>query len=599
MGAVKSRLPSSMWLRLWPSGGGRFGRRVGGPWRYAPVVALVLVVLAWRALSVGTGHGWAAEGLSDLSPWALPSALAHSLARMALALGLSFLFSLIFAALAAHSLAAERVLVPLLDVLQSVPILGFLSLAVPSFVALLPSPWLGWEAAAIFALFTSQAWNMALSLYQSLKTVPADWLEVARMARLSAWQRFWCLELPFATPALVWNTMMSVAGGWFFIVAAEAFTVAHQRVALPGMGSFIAMAIEREDLGALVWAMAALLGVILLQDRWVFQPLVAWSVRFQSDPDLAAGAWHPGGHARSARRRMGRLSRLSHHFRWVRRLHTQMVRWRSALAMAFPRRAQASSSGLAAASSPRSLGWVWLDGFGLAIAGLSCGVLWRFVEREVGWPEALHVAGLASLTLLRVLVLVALALLIWVPVGVVIGLHPRWSVRAQAWVQFLAAFPANVLFPLVVLGIVHTGLAPDIWLSPLMILGAQWYILFNVMAAASTIPLEWRLAADNLGLTAWLRWRRLLLPAVLPGIVTGGLAASGGAWNASIVAEWVRWGPRTLEAQGLGSYIAQMTEQGDYPRVALGLSVMAVVVLGVNQWIWRPLYRWALGRFHR
>ena len=537
---------------------------------------------------------WDGSAVTDLdatlSPWALPGALAHSLARMALALGLSFLFSLAFAALAARSPVAERVLVPLVDVLQSVPILGFLSLAVPGFVALLPQPWLGWEAAAIFALFTSQAWNMALSVYQSLKTVPADWLEVARMSRLSGWQRFWRLELPFATPALVWNTMMSVAGGWFFIVAAEAFTVAHQRVNLPGMGSFIATAIDQENLAALSWAMGVLLAVILAQDRWVFQPLVAWSARFQSDPDTSVWV------RRSMRRPSGGLPRG---LRWVRRFRARLGRVLSAAAMAFPKRPQRERPATAVAFHLYRRQTRWLDAGGLVAAGLAWVGLWRFIDREVGWSEAVHVSWLASLTLLRVLVLVALALLIWVPVGVVVGLHPRWSVRVQGWVQFLAAFPANVLFPLVVLGILRTGLNPNVWLSPLMILGAQWYILFNVIAAASTIPLEWRLAADNLGLKAWLRWRRLLLPAVLPGIVTGGLAASGGAWNASIVAEWVRWGPRSLEAQGLGSYIARMTEQGDYPRVALGLGMMAVFVMAVNQWIWRPLYRWALDRFHR
>ena len=504
---------------------------------------------------------------------------------MFMALGTSLLFSAVFAVLAAKYRAAERVLVPLLDILQSIPILGFLSITVTGFIALFPGNLFGVECAAIFAIFTSQAWNMAFSLYQSLRTVPPELQEAARVFQLSGWQRFWRLELPFAMPGLLWNMMMSMSGGWFFVVASEAISVSGQSIKLPGVGSYIALAIEARDLGAIGWAIAGMLVGILLYDQLLFRPLVAWADKFrfeESGTEAAPQSWL-----------------LS----WLRR--TQGVQ---ALAGALVRQLERSLTlfrkpfdGSSIRARPRPPSAALQRGWDALLAAAVLFAVWRllsFVHTEVGWREAGHVFLLGGYTLVRVLLLIALAALIWVPIGVWIGMNPRWSGRLQAVAQFLAAFPANLLFPVVVLGIVHWRLDPDLWLSPLMIFGTQWYILFNVIAGASSIPSELRYAAHNLGLRGWLKWRRFLLPAVFPSFVTGAITASGGSWNASIVAEYVSWGDTTLQARGLGSYIAQMTAAGDFPRIALGIGVMCVFVMGLNHFVWRRLYRLAAERMH-
>lgn len=554
-------------------------------WALLPLVFAALALLAWGAAQMARPYHVGEVLPLTLDPLQLPYYLLRTTLRMAAAMLLSLLFAAVFAVLAAKWRAAERVLIPLLDILQSIPILGFLSITVTGFIALFPGSLFGVECAAIFAIFTSQAWNIAFSLYQSLRTVPSELDDAARVFRLSGWQRFWRLELPFALPGVVWNMMMSMSGGWFFVVASEAISVSGQSIRLPGVGSYIALAIERRDLGAIGWAIAAMGGGILIYDQLLFRPLVAWADRFRFEDDSTGSA--PQSWMLAWLRRSRALRPAAHGM-------TRLFGWSLSAA-------RRRDGGPPIRSRPRPLP-AWLPrAWGALVAGAALWALWRlarFVHTEVGWREVAHVMQLGLFTLARVLVLIVLAALLWLPVGIWIGLNPRWAGRLQALAQFLAAFPANLLFPLAVVGIVHGGLDPDLWLSPLMVLGTQWYILFNVIAGASGIPAELRYAAGNLGLRGRLAWRRYLLPAVFPSFVTGAITASGGSWNASIVAESVSWGGTALHAQGLGSYIAQMTAAGDFPRVALGIGVMCGFVMALNHFVWRRLYRLAEARLH-
>ncbi|WP_414041766.1 ABC transporter permease [Acidithiobacillus sp. M4-SHS-6] len=518
----------------------------------------------------------------SLSPLALPEYALYTVLRMLAALLVSLLFTFGYAILAAKNRYAEKILIPLLDVLQSVPILGYLSITVTGFMALFPGSLLGLQLAVIFAVFTSQVWNMIFSLYMSLKTVPKELQEAAALYRLNGWQRFWKLELPFAMPGLIWNTMMSMSGGWFFVVAAEAITVAGQRVMVPGIGSYIATAITQRDLGAIFWAIAAMLLVILLYDWLLFRPLVAWADKFKQE--TVTGDTAP----RSSVRTFLQRTRL---LRWA--LLLPAVLWEWSVRILPPPSFR---------HHPLHPDWErWIDRALVALLALggaaALWALWRFLPAEFGWREVLHVLFLGLLTATRVFVLVLLSSLLWVPVGVWIGLRPRMARRVQPLAQFLAAFPANLFFPLVVVLIIHFHLNVNIWTSPLMILGSQWYILFNVIGGASALPNDLLEITRNLGVRGWQLWRRLLLPAVFPAYVTGAITASGGAWNASIVAEVVSWGKHTLVAKGLGAFITEATARGNLHQVALGVGVMSLFVIIINRLFWRRLYRLAETRW--
>jgi NitT/TauT family transport system permease protein len=516
----------------------------------------------------------------SLDPANLPEYAARTTLRMVAAMLLSLLFTVTYATWAARSRRAEVLLVPLLDILQSVPILGFLSVTVVFFMSLAPGRVLGAELAAVFAIFTSQAWNMAFSFYQSLRTVPAELGEAARCFRLSAWMRFWRLDVPFAMPALVWNMMMSMSGGWFFVVAAEAISVGDTTVTLPGIGSYIALAIAQRDLAAVAWAIAAMLIVILVYDQLIFRPLVAWADRFRFEQEAGvapATSWMLTTLRRS-------------------RLVATVAR---AVAAAWRRSYRPAAATSRAAPDPAAARWrdrAWVT----LVAILAALALWRtvrFVLDGVSPADVVVAIGLGLATMLRVIVLIALASVIWVPVGVAVGIRPRLARLVQPAAQFMAAFPANLLFPVAVSGIVAFRLDPDVWLSPLMILGTQWYILFNVIAGASALPSELRDVGTNFHVRRWLWWRRIALPGVLPYYVTGAITASGGSWNASIVAEVASWGNQRLEARGLGAYIARATQDGEFHRIVLGIATMSVFVVVINRAFWRPLYYYAERRF--
>ena len=554
-------------------------------WALLPLVLAIIVVMAFGARQMATPYQIGTELPISLDMAYLPYYLLRTTLRMFMALAASLVFSVAFAVLATKYRAAEKFLVPMLDILQSIPILGFLSITVTGFIALFPGSLFGVECAAIFAIFTSQAWNMAFSLYQSFRTVPAELAEASRVFQLSGWQRFWRLDLPYAMPSLLWNMMMSMSGGWFFVVASEAIAVSNQNIKLPGIGSYIAVAIEAKDLGAIGLAVGAMLIGVLLYDQLFFRPLLAWADKFRFEE--IGGAQEQTSWLLTWLRRTERLQSLGDGFA------TLLNR-----SFGFFRRHHDGTSIKARSAEPSpTMVRVW----DAVLAALILFSSWRlavFIHAEVGWGEVGHVFVLGFYTLLRVMLLILLAALVWVPVGIWIGMNPKTAARVQALAQFLAAFPANLMFPVFVLGIVHFHLTPDIWLSPLMIFGTQWYLLFNVIAGASTIPTELRFAARNIGLRGSLRWRRYLLPAVFPSFVTGAITASGGSWNASIVSEYVSWGDTTVQAHGIGSYIAEMTASGDFPRIALGIGVMCVYVMTLNHFVWRRLYRMAEDRMH-
>lgn len=554
-------------------------------WALLPMVLALLVLLAYGAEQMDRPFQLGEILPLSLDPLYLPYYLLRTTLRMFIALAASMVFSCIFAALTVKYKVAEKILVPLLDILQSIPILGFLSITVTMFIALFPGNLLGVECAAIFAIFTSQAWNMAFSAYQGFRTVPSELVEAAKVFQLSGWQRFWRLELPFAMPGLLWNMMMSMSGGWFFVVASEAISVSNQNIKLPGIGSYIALAIEQRDLHAIGWAIGAMLIGILLYDQLFFRPLVAWADKFRFEESSSATA------------QQSWLLTWLHRTSWV---QTIVEKLGGLLQISFVlfRRTYDGTSILARPNKQSSAGERIWDAIIAAAAFYALWLLIHFIHTEVGWGEAGRVFILGLYTLSRVVILILLAALIWIPIGVWVGMRPNLSSKVQAIAQFMAAFPANLMFPGAVILIVHFRLNPDIWLSPLMILGTQWYLLFNVIAGASTIPTELRYAAQNLGLSGWLKWRRYLLPAIFPSFVTGAITATGGSWNASIVAEYVTWGHTTLQAHGIGSYIAEMTAIGDFPRIALGIGIMCVFVMGFNHFVWRRLYRMAENRLH-
>ena len=515
----------------------------------------------------------------------LPGYAVLTTLRMFAALLASLAFTFAVATLAAKSRKAELLIVPALDILQSVPVLGFLTFTVTFFMDLFPDRELGLECASIFAIFTAQAWNMTFSMYQSLRTLPTELVEASSMFGLSPWRRFWRLEAPFAMPGLIWNMMMSMSGAWFFVVASEAITVRGQTVALPGIGSWLSVAIGRRDFAAVAWAVIAMVVVILLYDQLLFRPIVAWADKFRFE--TTASSPPPRSWLYDALRR----TRL---FRFV-SLQLQALGGRLRALDGARRRPVL----LRPAPNPaleRRLDQAWL-GVVVLLSVLGALAVGHYVWSHLSWRDILAALGLGVLTLLRVLVLIGLASLIWVPVGVWIGLRPAWAERVQALAQILAAFPANVLFPFAVVAIVALKLDPNIWLSPLMVLGTQWYILFNVIAGASALPGDLREAAAVYRLTSWTWWRNFALPGIFPFYVTGALTASGGSWNASIVAEVASWGNTKVEAAGLGSFIADATAKGDAPRVIAGVAVMSIFVIGLNRSLWRPLYALAERRF--
>ncbi len=545
----------------------------------------ILGSLGLAALQMNTPYQLGTPMTLSLSPWMLPVYAAKTMLRMLIAFVCSLIATLIIAPIAAKNKQAEKCLIPLIDILQSVPILGVLSMTIVFFIRLFPNHLLGPECAAIFAIFTSQVWNMILSFYQSLKTVPTTFYDIANVFHLSTWQRFWRIEVPYAIPGLLWNSIISASAGWFFLVAAEAISINHQQILLPGIGSYISVAISQMDLKALCYATLSMLIVILCYDQLFFKPLMSWATRFQEGDSVE----------NSANNRS-----------WVYRLLLK-TRWIKSIGYffrAFSQRWERSSYSMPTTFKSFDFSqnvkniMVYLWNLILAaLIGLSLFLLWDCMKDSIQLHEIPHVFYLGAITALKVAILIILSSLLWVPVGVWIGFRPRLTRHIQPLIQFLAAFPANLVYPIFVTLILHFHLNVEIWSSPLMILGTQWYILFNVIVGTLQIPKDLQWAAKSLGLKGWLWWKKLLLPAIFPYYVTGSMTAAAGCWNACIVSDVLEWGNHKLVATGLGSFIAESSSAGDFPRVILGIVVMSVYVLVINRCVWRKLYLFSSARF--
>jgi NitT/TauT family transport system permease protein len=546
----------------------------------------VIILLVWGAKQMTVPYQLGQSIPISLAPSNLPLYALHTVMRMFIGLFCSLIFTFIFGTWAGKSRRAERIIIPIIDVLQSVPVLSFLSITVSCFIALFRGSMWGPECAAIFAIFVAQVWNMTLSFYQSVRTVPHDLKEAARMFHLSAWQSFWRIDVPFGMPGLLWNMMMSMSGSWFFVTASEAFSVAHQSITLPGIGSYIALAILHADKTAIVYAILSMFVVILLYDQLLFRPMAQWVRKFKFEAEEDVDIDQPWAVRLFQNTVLLRyLSLLLDRFSdWV----INLKPFGTAESRHKTKRPFSKKHDYVAVLYP-----IFLT---LIIAGAFI-VVSYFIWKNVTLSELKHLLFLGACTGARVMSLIFISSLIWVPVGVWIGTRPRIAGIIQPVVQFLAAFPANLAFPVVTMLIVTFKLNVEIWVSPLMVLGTQWYILFNVIAGTSALPKDLKQVAASLGVTGWLKWRKLILPSIFPYFLTGAITAAGGAWNASIVAEFVSWGVVNLHATGLGAFIASASSDGNFSQVVLGTVIMCLYVLFINRIFWRPLYNLAVRKF--
>jgi NitT/TauT family transport system permease protein len=512
----------------------------------------------------------------------LPLYAMFSLTRGALAYGVSFLFTMVYGYIMARRAGAERVMLPVLDILQSIPVLGFLPGFVLGLVHLFPHRNIGLEIASVLMIFTGQVWNMTFSFYSSLKSVPPDLLAVARLTRMSWWQRFLRLDLSFAAHGLLWNSMMSMAGGWFFLMVSEAFVLGEHDFRLPGLGSYMSLAIERGDGMAQLLGVLAMLGMIVAVDQVVWRPLVAWSHKFTDEETAdAPGSWLWETIRRS---RVWRSGEQTGRFCW-RKMHPNPV---------------ASVTQNPAISSRALNGRRWTRRICIATVGM--GVLLGVVKYvylllALTSGDWIHLFSSTAATFVRVVLAVVLASLWTVPIGVMIGRHPRWVRALQPIIQMAASFPAPMIFPLVVGAMLASGVGLAISSVVLLLLGTQWYILFNVIAGSSAIPRElWEVSRLS-RFSRRQRWQKLILPAIFPSLLTGWITAMGGAWNASIVAEYMKYRGQTLMTTGLGAAISEATERGDFHILAAAVGIMAVTVVGFNRLVWHPLSHRAQTRF--
>jgi NitT/TauT family transport system permease protein len=515
----------------------------------------------------------------SLSPGALPWYASLSIGRMVAAYALAMLFTLVYGSLAANNRRAEKILIPLLDVLQGIPIFSFLPVVLLGFSAILPGK-MAAELASIVLIFTSQVWNLTFAWYQSLTTIPGELREASAVFRFNTWLRFKTLELPFAAISLIWNSMMSWAGGWFFLMAAETFTVGHRDFRLPGLGAYLQEAANQGNLQAIAWGIGTLVLVIIILDQLVWRPLLAWADRFKLE--MAGGENPPASWLYNALR----SSRL---IDWLIQATWHPARERLD-AWLLRRFSLTGETARAKTIRPWPLYLVGtVGGLGLLYGAFRAGQMLLAVPL-IQWG-AIGIGVMA--TLLRVLAALVIALVWTVPLGVVIGSNPRLAAWLQPMVQITASVPATALFPIVLL--VMLALPGGLNLSAvlLMLMGTQWYLLFNVIAGATAIPRDLKYTTALLQLSRWQRWRTLILPALFPYIITGAITASGGAWNASIVAEHTEFGGRTMATIGIGASIAQATARGDYPLLLAATLSMIITVVAINRLVWRRLYRLA------
>jgi len=567
--------------------GGRFG------WIDA-IVILTTFVLLWLVVTLSGDMRVRFDELHapplSLDVALIPYYTARTVLRMFIAFAAALLFTFVYGYIAAKSVRARKVMLPLLDILQSVPVLGFLSITVTGFLALFPGSLLGVECASIFAIFTAQAWNMTFGFYHSVITIPAELQEVATVYKMNRWQRFTKVELPSSAIGLMWNSMMSFGGGWFFVAQSEAISVLNKNIKLPGLGSYMAAAVEAGDTRAAVYAIIAMIVTIVVVDQLLWRPLVAWAEKFKLEQ--TEGKDNPTSWVLDLLQRSYVLTWLSNH---VGHAFGQFSERASALGSDLT---QTISGHMPAPAKlllrvglwvlgAIAVGWLVLDAIDIA----------QEIRTDMTGSQMLHVIWLGVLTLLRVVAMSVIATLIWTPIGVWIGLRPRVARVAQPLAQIAASFPVNMTFPFIVAFFIWTRIPINLGSVLLMALGTQWYILFNVIAGAMAIPTDLREAAALFGLHRWQLWKTLIIPAIFPFWVTGALTATGGAWNASIVAEVASWGNDKLVADGLGAYIAQVTEKGDQPAIYFSIMVMALFVVVINRIFWRRLYDLAERKF--
>jgi NitT/TauT family transport system permease protein len=525
-----------------------------------------------------------AEAEISLHAAALPKYALFSVLRIGIAYVFSFLFTLVYGYAAASSPKAERFMIPLLDTLQSIPVLSFLPGVMISMVALFPSRQLGVELGSILLIFTGQVWNMVFSFYASLKSVPVEMREAAQAYRLNWWQRFWKLELPWAAIGLIWNSMMSVAGGWFFLMACEMFVLGNRDFRLPGLGSYLQTAANAGDTRAILLGLVTMIGVIVVIDQVVWRPVIAWAEKFK---------FEQVGSASVPRSPVLTLLHSSQLLPFLTR--SVLLPLRERLDLHFAREHQSPSP--ERVRNQRRL-WAMRVAMVVVLSGIVYAVVKMFtVLATVSSAELRHIVWGAGATFMRVEVVLVLAALWAVPVGVLVGLRPRLAAVAQPIAQIAASVPATALFPVILLALVRAGGGLGIGSTALLLLGTQWYVLFNVIAGATAIPSDLKEVCTVYHLSSSERWRRLFLPAVFPYLITGLVTASGGAWNASIVAEYVRFRGQTISTTGLGAIISQATDAGNFRLLLTATVVMVVTVVIINRLVWRRLYALAATKF--
>ncbi len=531
----------------------------------------------------------------DLSIWSLPYYTLLSLARGFLAYALSLIFTLVYATIAGHNKAAERVMIPALDILQAVPVLGFLPGLVLAMVALFPTRAIGLEVACIIMIFTGQVWNMTFSYYASLKAIPQHLREAAKVHAFTRWQTFKLLELPGSMIGLVWNSMMSMAGGWFFLTVNEAFTLRNKDFRLPGIGSYMSEAVHQQNHTAMAMGIVAMLLMIVAVDRLFWRPIVVWSQRFKLEdtPDQdRADSFVLNMFQRS--RFAGLLARLFSHAKgWTISLGklAKAPAGHPALAMTNPGPQKALIA-------IKWLGLAFLAAMGFwglySLIALLIQVPFYHGEHRHDWA---HIFWALGVSFLRTTAAVCIGAVWALPAGILIGKSAKWSRRLQPLVQVVASFPAPMVFPLVTLALDAMHVPFTIGCVALMLLGSQWYILFNVIAGASAIPADLKEAASVNRLTTWQVWTRLYIPCVFPYLMTGLLTAAGGAWNATIVSEYVMVGTSTRTTFGLGETISEATASGNFPLLCAGIVTMALFVVLINRLVWHRLLRLSESRF--
>jgi NitT/TauT family transport system permease protein len=568
-------------------------RPAGSRWAWAFLIDIAVFLFVFAAIYgvYAIGRSWLGPAAPHVeisqSPRALPLYALYSLVRISLAYGLSLLFALGYGYLAASSRRAEVVLVPLLDILQSIPVLSFLPGVMLAMVALIPHHQIGLELGSILLIFTGQVWNIAFSFYSSLKSEPRELKEAAKIYRFGRWQRFAELDLPFATIGLVWNSMMSVAGGWFFLMACEMFVLGDRDFRLPGLGSFLQTAASHGNTRAILWGLGAMIALIVLLDQLVWRPIIVWADKFKFEQVESTSA--------TPNTLLSLIGRASFAIRAYRLVFRPIIGWLTLTFATGARRAAEKFPTPKRESSRR-----WLLGMLVSTVMVGLGFAVFHAVRELADLHKADYFGLlrsAGLTFVRVNAALLIGAVWTVPAGVAIGSNPRLARVAQPLAQLAASIPATALFPVILLFMIRLRGGLEIAAMALMLLGTQWYILFNVIAGAMAIPSDLKEAARIFGFSKWERWRRLTLPAIFPYLVTGMVTASGGAWNASIVAEYFHFQGRIVSTPGLGSTISRASDAGRFDVLLASTLIMATVVVLINRLVWRRLYRLASSRF--